>query len=705
MSLNSILNIGTSGLMTAQSQLKVVSDNISNVNTPGYIRKIGTQEASIQGGQGTGVTVSQVRLASDKYLQQTALRATSASSQAEVYHELFDQIQSQFGNPSDTGTLFGLGDKALSAIATSAENTNSSAARQEIVSSLQSFFNEGSRISGEIQNTRASADGQIATTVKSINDLIKNISDLNPTISRATLTGSDATGAQTRQAAYIDELSKLVDVEVTTNSNGGVTVKTASGVVLAGDQPATLSYQPTSPVTASTTFNPIIITGANGENRDFNANVQGGELRALLDIRDTESTAIASQLSEYMSAYADQLNAAHNASSAVPAPSSLTGKAMNQTLSEALNGFSGTTNLVVLDNNGAVVRQVAIDFSNMQVAVDGGSPSGFSADNFVNDINSALGGFGTVDFTDGALSLSAADSYGVAVSDDTTSPSSKNGKGFSHFFGLNDLIRSDTPLDYNTGLTATSAHGFDSGSISFQINDGSGGRIQNVSLSFTTGGSMADMVNALNDSTTGLGRYGTFSLSSSGQLSFKGFGSPANSLSVVSDSTSRLDTGASMSEFFGLGNAPAARVGSLSVDPAISGSLNRLSLAQVDLSVTAGTPALVIGDGSGAQLMAAIGSNNITFQKAGYNTGGTSTLSRYAADLAGQIGTLASTAQSRMDSTAALTSEATNRRNSAEGVNLDEELINLTTYQQAYSASSRLIQAAKDMYDVLLNML
>jgi flagellar hook-associated protein 1 FlgK len=57
-----------------------------------------------------------------------------------------------------------------------------------------------------------------------------------------------------------------------------------------------------------------------------------------------------------------------------------------------------------------------------------------------------------------------------------------------------------------------------------------------------------------------------------------------------------------------------------------------------------------------------------------------------------------------MDGAAALASEASSRRSAAEGVNLDEELINLTTYQQAYSASSRLIQAAKDMYDTLLRM-
>ena len=41
---------------------------------------------------------------------------------------------------------------------------------------------------------------------------------------------------------------------------------------------------------------------------------------------------------------------------------------------------------------------------------------------------------------------------------------------------------------------------------------------------------------------------------------------------------------------------------------------------------------------------------------------------------------------------------------SVEGVNLDEELVRLTTYQQAFNASARMIQAAKELYDVLTNI-
>src|SRR5690606_7325196 len=99
-----------------------------------------------------------------------------------------------------------------------------------------------------------------------------------------------------------------------------------------------------------------------------------------------------------------------------------------------------------------------------------------------------------------------------------------------------------------------------------------------------------------------------------------------------------------------------------------------------------------------------IGSKNISFSKAGYHGGGMSTLSQYASNLAGQVGTVAASAESRMYAAQTVASEARNRLSAYQGVNLDEEVIKLTTFQQAYGASSRLIQAAKDMYDVLLGL-
>ena len=75
MSLNAIMNTASSGLQAAQTQLRIVSDNVSNVNTPGYVRKIGEQRTLTGQGMGSGVEVARVRLATDRFLQAATLNA------------------------------------------------------------------------------------------------------------------------------------------------------------------------------------------------------------------------------------------------------------------------------------------------------------------------------------------------------------------------------------------------------------------------------------------------------------------------------------------------------------------------------------------------------------------------------------------------------------------------------------------------------
>ena len=73
--------------------------------------------------------------------------------------------------------------------------------------------------------------------------------------------------------------------------------------------------------------------------------------------------------------------------------------------------------------------------------------------------------------------------------------------------------------------------------------------------------------------------------------------------------------------------------------------------------------------------------------------------------MAGDIGAKASIAKDRQEAAQGLYNEANARQVAQEGVNLDEELVLLTTYQQAFNASARMIQAASDMYDTLMGMI
>jgi flagellar hook-associated protein 1 FlgK len=113
---------------------------------------------------------------------------------------------------------------------------------------------------------------------------------------------------------------------------------------------------------------------------------------------------------------------------------------------------------------------------------------------------------------------------------------------------------------------------------------------------------------------------------------------------------------------------------------------------------------LAPGDGRGALALEAAGTTPRQFAAAGSLTPQVTSVNDYAARLAGHAGSVATALSNAKTAAESVKTEVHDRRASEEGVNLDEELVNMTTYQQSYSAAARLITAAKDMYDIILQM-
>lgn len=703
MSLAQIMSSATTGLMAAQTGLRTVSDNIANVNTAGYVRKVVNQAPLVSAGMGVGVDITGISRAADAFLQRASLTAKASSAQAGVLADAFDRAQALFGDPSGSSSFFSRLDEVYSAFSAAAGDAASSIQRGAAIDSVTDFLSEASRISTSLKSLATEADARIGAAVDRANQLLGQIDALNTDISRAQVEGRDSTGSENIQGQLIDELSGLMDVSISTRPTGGSVIRASDGTILAGNGgAATLSY-----VRADGASGEIAVTlpGAGGQT-SLRARLTSGEIRGLLDLRDRDLPAVGDQLSEFVTKAVDELNRAHNASSSVPAPTSLTGRNTGLDLGSAIGGFTGKTTIGVVGADGILQRQVAIDFDAGTMSVDGGAPTAFTTASFLPSLNTSLGAFGSASFADGALSLTAAGGAGVAVTDDATNPSGKAGKGFSHFFGLNDLVTSTGFPFYDTGLGAASAHGFTTGdTISLRVADADGVRVKDVTVAVPAGGTMQDLLDALNSNTTGVGLYGAFSLDADGAMTFSA-NAKGSSLSVLNDDTERGAGGPSISELFGVGLAQrSTRAERFEVRADIAANPQKLALATLDLSqATAGKPVLALGDGRGAVRLAQAGESLAGFDAAGGLAASTMTVSRYASELAGSIARKADAAASRQTVAEAVASEADSRRASAEGVNLDQELISMTTYQQAFNASARLVQAGKDMYDTLLTM-
>ncbi len=704
MSLNAIMNTANSGLTAAQTKLRVVSDNVSNVNTPGYVRKIAEQQTLVSMGVGSGVEVARIRLATDRFLQAASFNAGADAARQSVRYELYDRLQGLFGDPGGDNGFFQGVDKAFAAFAAAAEDPASSPRRQEALFRTQALFDEGNRIAGQIQAVREDADGRIQSAVDQANSLLQQIEALNIEIARSSAVGGDGSGAETAQAALIGQLSELMDVRVSTRSVGGVSIRTGAGVLLAGEGHATLEYNRAGTVNAETAFNEIWVTEPRGQKRPLLESITSGEIKGLVETRDIEAPQVAERLAELLTRVADELNRAHNANSSVPAPTSLTGRNVGQSLEAALTGFTGNTAVAVTNTSGQVQARADIVFGAGTITING---TATTAAGFLATLNAELGGAATASFTNGVLSISATGTNGVVVADDPANPSNKIGRGFSHFFGLNDLITSDRPAIYQTGLTTSSPHGFTAGeTMTLRFTGETGAKIRDLSVAIPAGGTVGDLLTALNDPATGVGRFGSFVLDSTdGTLRFNAINTPAPRISVLEDRTTQVPSGVSITELFGIGGGVrASRGDGFSMRTDIRQSPSLLGLARFDFAAGVGATALTSGDGRGALGLADAGQVNAAFQSAGDSLGGQISASRYASELAGDIGGRAALTKTAKDSAVALHSEATARQRAEEGVNLDEELVLMTTYQQAFNASARLIQAARELYDILLGM-
>ena len=697
MSLNSILNTATSGLLANQTALRTTSNNIANVNTEGYHRRDVQFGPRLTGSTLTGVSIDDIRRIADQYLTQQSTSATGAASSADVLNNYFSRVQDMVASLNGDSSLQKQVQNAMSALSQLTTNPSSVATRASALSSVSSALTALSSMASGVQSLRQDANTQLTQGISTVNDLLTKVYDLNTQIKKAFQSGDTSTGLLDQRDTAIAQLSQQVDVRTFEQPDGRMFVSLGDGTSLISDLKAELRYTSPTSVTSATSFPPITIQQTNplngndvGPGLALESRVRGGAMRGLIDLRDKALPDLAEQLGALAGGMAEQLNAAHNDSASVPPPGTLTGVNTGLSSSDNLN-MSGKASFAIVNTQGQLVQKVDIDFSTLTTVGDA-----------VNAINAGLGGFGTATFNDGVFSITASSvGDGVAIKQDETDPSSRGGRGFSQVFGLNNLISSTSPTSFATGMTGGDNAGFNAGgNASFVLRGTDGSILKTFSIS-SGGATVGDIISDLN---TAAGGAATFTLAANGTMMMTPTSAGAR-LEVTNDTTARGTTGVSLSQFFGLGTAMQSNQAmGLTVRSDIAANPQLMSLAQLDLSPTTVSGDVVLGasDNRGALDLAATANASFTWPGAGGFASSAMSLNDFAARITATQSTLASSAQSDLTYRNDIKDEVNSRKTSLEGVNLDTELSNMMSYQQAYSASARMLTTVQQMYDTLL---
>src|ERR1041385_2270293 len=174
-SLNGIAASAISALTTNQAALGVVSNNITNLNTPGYARRVVNLQTLSAGGQLMGVDVASIQRVTDQFLAQEQLSAGGAASQYDTMAGLFSQLNGLLGSPGDNQSLGTQLTNLASAFATASQAPTSSASRIGVMNALNNIAGTFSNVYGTISSLRSQIDQQAVASISSTNSLIKQI--------------------------------------------------------------------------------------------------------------------------------------------------------------------------------------------------------------------------------------------------------------------------------------------------------------------------------------------------------------------------------------------------------------------------------------------------------------------------------------------------------------------------------------------------
>tara|TARA_A100000171_G_C2135301_1_gene149744 strand:- start:439 stop:2268 length:1830 start_codon:yes stop_codon:yes gene_type:complete len=447
--MNNIINIALSGIKAASSAIGSESHNIANTRTEGYTRKNVTASAQVLNGHGSGVAVSIPHRLVDSAIISQEREIISSSAYFAGKSKALDRIQNNLGTPGDQNSLGEIIKDFSSRCQSLSLDATNGMKRKDLLSGLGDVTRELSRLTDQIQTHRRTCDTAIKGAVDEVNANIKSVDSLNKLIISNKRAGLPADDLVDQRDQAIREISKHMNIVVTENTNGGVFLQTGQGVSLLFPDVALIHFTPTTYIDASSSYDPIAgnsdinhitVTDSAGNPLNITEHFTGGDIAAHIEMRDTFFPNLQEQLDRLATDLRDKINADHNLGTGYPPATTLTGtRSFADPAADMFNG-AGTIRLAVVDKaTGQFVGAPPYD-------LDLGALGGATINALAANLDAGIGGSATVDVTpDGQLRLTAANpDHGIAlVSVGGPATETGTGLGFSHYFGLNNLITSE----------------------------------------------------------------------------------------------------------------------------------------------------------------------------------------------------------------------------------------------------------------------
>lgn len=237
MGLGTALQIGQSGLLSAQHALQTAGNNLANVGTKGYHRQsvnlspTRTHQLQQDVRIGTGVGIDSIQREVDRALESRLRSAVGDENRSQTRQELLGRIESIQNELSDSSLSDRLNQffNNFSELANTPQDQSLRRVVTNEADSLSAFIRS---MRGELSNVREQVSQQIQKSADRVNELLSRIESLNEQISGNEATGGEAMSLRDERGRALNELSGLIDVSTQQRKNGEVDVFVGSEPII-----------------------------------------------------------------------------------------------------------------------------------------------------------------------------------------------------------------------------------------------------------------------------------------------------------------------------------------------------------------------------------------------------------------------------------------------------------------------------------------
>lgn len=310
------LDTAVKALRAHQLAVDVASHNIANAQSPGYsrqrvlLRPVGLDGSdhfsrdNLLGRPGFGVDAKDVNRIRDMFLDFQARQSMSGQAQYEALSTPIENAEVVFNDPSDDG-ISALLAKFWASWHDVVNEPESSAARVALVHATTTFTTRVRAAHDQLTQQRVDLNQSVSSIADQINAKASELASLNLQVQQVELNGDMANDLRDRRDLLLDDLSKLGNISYSEDDSGSQTVYLGTHELVVGTAARRIN-------TVDDPLNPGMVKLQFAIDND-NVSVSAGQLKGVLDARDTALPELIGKLNLFASGLINSVNSIHQA--------------------------------------------------------------------------------------------------------------------------------------------------------------------------------------------------------------------------------------------------------------------------------------------------------------------------------------------------------------------------------------------------------